>query len=492
MGASLFRIYGVAQLVAIAAYYFFVPDDSWTQVFWQVAVGWTAAAAVVLGVRRSRPAGAAAWWLFGAGVFSNASGILVAGVLTRVYHVTAYPTLADLFWIVLYPALVGGLGILIRGRTSGRDWATLVDTTTITTGLGLLSWVFTIHPQAVDPRQNLIARAVVIAYPVGDVLLLAMLVRLLLGGGTRSTAFRLLVVTVFAFLASDVGWAVISHLGAEPGPAIEHALQAGSMCGFALVGAAALHPSVRDVARAAPPRQAHLSPALFAGLTIASLIAPALLILQTLRRSITDGLAIGVSSTVLFLLVVTRMAQLLRQVEAQARQLRDLARIDELTGLPNRRAWTAELPVCIERARREGKALSVAMLDLDYFKRFNDTYGHQAGDQLLRGAATAWREKLRLTDQIARYGGEEFIVVLPTADGAQARVVLERLRPATPAGQTFSAGVAAWDGVETSEELVARADRALYRAKGEGRNRTVISEERSPAVLPAAETAASG
>ena len=193
------------------------------------------------------------------------------------------------------------------------------------------------------------------------------------------------------------------------------------------------------------------------------------------RHQVTDGVAIVIGSMALFLLVVTRMAQLMRQTERQARQLGQLIRVDELTGLPNRRAWSVELPAAIERARRDQFALSIAMLDLDHFKRFNDEYGHQAGDRLLKSVAAAWRERLRTVDQLARYGGEEFIVLLPGADRELATSVLERLRTVRPAGQTFSAGLATWDGIETSEELITRSDEALYQAKAAGRDRIVVA-----------------
>jgi diguanylate cyclase len=195
------------------------------------------------------------------------------------------------------------------------------------------------------------------------------------------------------------------------------------------------------------------------------------------RHQVTDGVAIVIGSMTLFLLVVTRMAQLLRQIERQSKQLSQLTRVDDLTGLPNRRAWSAELPVAIERARRDQAALSIAMLDLDHFKRFNDEYGHQAGDRLLKTATAAWSAQLRAVDQLARYGGEEFIALLPGATAELATGVLERLRAVRPAGQTFSAGVATWDGNETSEELIARADRALYQAKDAGRDRILVAAD---------------
>jgi diguanylate cyclase (GGDEF)-like protein len=243
-----------------------------------------------------------------------------------------------------------------------------------------------------------------------------------------------------------------------------------------MVGAGALHPSVRQVAEPSETPQRQVGPGLLMALTLAALIAPAVQIGQALTGQIVDGVAIAVSSTVLFLLVVSRLAGLLRHIDAQSRQLRELARVDALTGLPNRRAWAAELPSALERARRDQKPLSVVMLDLDHFKRFNDEFGHPAGDRLLKGAAAAWQEQIRAVDVLARYGGEEFILLLPHAEVREAIQLTDRLRSATPLGQTFSAGVATWNGAETSDDLVNRADQALYRSKRDGRNRTTPAE----------------
>lgn len=98
------------------------------------------------------------------------------------------------------------------------------------------------------------------------------------------------------------------------------------------------------------------------------------------------------------------------------------------------------------------------MIDLDYFKAFNDSYGHQAGDELLADAATAWTAQMRTTDLLARYGGEEFVIVLPNCAQDDAPRVLERIRDRVPEGQTCSIGFACWDGEESAERLVARAD----------------------------------
>jgi diguanylate cyclase len=309
---------------------------------------------------------------------------------------------------------------------------------------------------------------------------LAMMVRLILSGGSRgNTSFRLMIGSLLLFLGGDLGWVLVNHLGWTPGRLLGNTLDAVFLAAFALFGVAALHPSMREVDDHSAPRAPRLSPALLGLLTGASLVAPEVLLIQATGGHVTDGVAIAVSSTAMFLLVVTRMAQLLRQVEAQASRLRELAGVDELTGLPNRRGWTAELSSTLERARRDGGALTVAMIDLDHFKQFNDEFGHPAGDRLLKSAAGVWRDQLRTVDQLARYGGEEFIVLFHGADIATADEALARLRAVTPAGQTFSGGVAQWDGVETSDELVARADYALYEAKHAGRDCVMRATEES-------------
>jgi diguanylate cyclase (GGDEF)-like protein len=182
--------------------------------------------------------------------------------------------------------------------------------------------------------------------------------------------------------------------------------------------------------------------------------------------------------------------ELVLQRERLEARLGMMARTDALTGLPNRRAWDEALERELARASRSRSSVCVALLDLDHFKQFNDLNGHPAGDTHLKEAAALWGSRLRTSDLIARYGGEEFALLLTGTEIAQAQGLVERLRSCVPSGETVSAGVAEWDGIESGGELLIRADRALYEAKRNGRNRTVALEHTSfSGLAPAPELA---
>jgi diguanylate cyclase (GGDEF)-like protein len=475
MRGQVWRLYLAMVATALCAF-MVIPAAGWIRVGWQVAIGYAAVIAILVGLRRDGPGGRAVWCCFAAGVFGNTTGILVEQVDTVVLHGNGFPSMADVCYLSLYPAVAAGLVILTRRRSARRQRGTLVDATTVTAGFGLLAWVFMIHPAAADPNLGVLGHVTSVAYPVGDLVLVAMTVRLQLGSGYRTLANRFITGSLLAFLAGDTAWAVVNQLGVEPGGYSERLLYCLPPLAYTLMGIAALHPSAREVGQRTEWEPPRLSRPMLVMLTITSLIAPALLAIQVLRHAVTDGLAIAIGCVVLFLLVVTRMAQLLAEVEEQARRVRQLSRTDELTGLPNRRAWISELPRAVERARRARLPLTIVMIDLDHFKGFNDAYGHPAGDRLLKEGAAAWSAQVRTVDHLARYGGEEFILLMPDTGTSESLTVVERLCAVTPLGQTFSAGVATWDGHETSDEIIARADAALYEAKRGGRDRVVVAE----------------
>lgn len=179
------------------------------------------------------------------------------------------------------------------------------------------------------------------------------------------------------------------------------------------------------------------------------------------------------------LLVFCLLAMTSSRIEQELRRARDALRhdalTDPLTGLPNRRHFLRLARATLGRAKREGRKVSLIMLDLDHFKRINDTHGHQAGDVVLREAAQALRKVLRAGDAVGRLGGEEFGVLLSGVDGRQALDMAGRLRRAVaairPAGLRVTASLGVADGGYDLDSLLAKADKYLYAAKGAGRNR---------------------
>jgi diguanylate cyclase (GGDEF)-like protein/PAS domain S-box-containing protein len=173
---------------------------------------------------------------------------------------------------------------------------------------------------------------------------------------------------------------------------------------------------------------------------------------------------------------VTQLKLIESEREKLLGEVQDLARRDALTGLPNRRVLQELLPREMARARRREAPLCLAIVDIDHFKAFNDTHGHLAGDEVLRACAREWDTALRGEDTLVRFGGEEFLVLLPDTEPDQAAEIVERLRERTPLEQTCSAGLALWDYAESIDDLLRRADEALYLAKASGRDQLAQAE----------------
>ena len=181
---------------------------------------------------------------------------------------------------------------------------------------------------------------------------------------------------------------------------------------------------------------------------------------------------------------VASMEQEAKGFREHIEEQRQKALTDPLTGLPNRAAWDERLELEMARWQRYGGELLMAVLDIDFFKRINDNYGHLAGDKVLKIIATELAKRLRKTDFMARFGGEEFVLLIPSTPLEGAQQLLETLRTAIEScpfhfkGErvtiTLSAGVSAFASGERAEQVFERADQALYRAKRSGRNRVEV------------------
>jgi diguanylate cyclase (GGDEF)-like protein len=474
--------YLIALAVAVVAY--FGTPDTWLQTISYDTIAVSGAVAMIVGVRGNRAVSARLWVAFAACQLLVVCGDFTYAWYARHLHVSVYPAPADVVYLSAGFLEAVVLVLILRRRLPARDSAGVIEAVILAGAFALIAWVYLMKPVTRSIELTSAGKLVAISYPVLDLLLLALLARMLVGGGARNGAFRLLAAGMTSYLAADYAWALSDHFEFEAGTFVSHLMDAGYLIAFGSFGAAGLHPGIRDLAapvQAVGPRFSRWRLVL---LTTATMIAPLLLAAQAWHEHnhVADAPAIVVGCVGMFLLVVARMAVLIRQVEGQAsvlerqaEELTELAQRDTLTGLANRRAWELALPLALDHARRDGKSLALAVLDLDHFKRFNDQYGHQAGDLLLKEAGAAWAAGLRSGDLLARYGGEEFALLIPNCGGAAAAELLDRLRPLTPSGQTFSAGIAVWDGQESSVALFARADAALYQAKGAGRDRVALA-----------------
>jgi diguanylate cyclase len=232
------------------------------------------------------------WWLLAGGLFCITAGDFVFALYERVLHdPDRFPSLADAVYLAGCPLIGLGMVLLVRARTAGTDRVSWIDATIVASGFGLLSWTFLMAPTASSNDLSVLGRVVALAYPVWDVLFLALLVRLLAGLGARLPALRLLAGAAALWLGYDTVYALVLQYGSyDQGLLID----VPWLLGYVVFGAVGLHPSMRELTEPVAEPNTRLSWRRLALLTGASLIAPLLLLSQTLlARGRVDGLAIG-------------------------------------------------------------------------------------------------------------------------------------------------------------------------------------------------------
>jgi diguanylate cyclase (GGDEF)-like protein len=453
--------------------------------------GMSSVAAILVGVRLHRPARPLAWYLMAAGQLSSVTGDVVYNWLNDVQHVIPFPSVADGFYLAAYPALGAGLAALIRVRQRYADLPGVIDSLIVTIAGGLLTWLVLAQPVA-DSGEPLYLRLVGLAYPAGDLLLLGLLARLVTVPGARTASFRLLISAVAVVVVADTVYAV----GAvAQWPAINGAWDLTWLGSYLLWGMAALHPSMGALSQPGTEPPAPFTVRRLLALTLAVLIAPGALAVQLALGLHVAGWAVVTASVTLFLLVVARMHLAIKEIvssgrkrEALQRALAHQAAYDSLTGLANRATMLGLIESALHRAQRSGSQLGLLALDLDHFKKVNDTFGHQAGDEVLRTSAHRMRDCVRAGDVVGRLAGDEFVVLVePLDDPADLVALGERLLGAVTAplpvgGRDLRVGlsvgaVVSADGSTDADAFLHHADAAAYRAKSAGRGRVELFDE---------------
>lgn len=451
---------------------FVLPIDSAPWVAVSRVGGITSAAVVVIATARMPKALRPAWWWFSAFAILLVLGDIAYDVQQYALDDLPFPGIADPLYLASYVAAFGALSLLIRRAYAKRDREAWIDSAIIVVAAASLAAVFVISPM-LDGVESLDAETVLaLAYPVLDLVLLAGLVRLLVGMGRLRLPMTLLTTSFAVYLVADLLYnASVIHGFDDHTRVVTEVLYLAALvllAGSATAPGAAELVSPDDAEALVRPGALRL-----VALTIGVLTAPALLLLMTWSEGPAMTRTLAGATILVILLALWRIRELLSTVDDQAVQLDQHARTDALTGLPNRRTLDHQLERAVHAADLEGAPLTVAMLDLDHFKEYNDSNGHQAGDALLTTCARAWQEAAPQGSFLARYGGEEFAILLPGMDGEAAAPHLERLRIATPAPVTVSIGYFVRSAGATGDESLLRADRALYSAKAAGRDRVV-------------------
>jgi diguanylate cyclase (GGDEF)-like protein/PAS domain S-box-containing protein len=290
-----------AWMVVLTAVYYGRPGlrtETWG------LIGLSGVAAIVTGVILNRPARTTPWLLLAVAQASFAAGqvsFLVAGLLGTQL---SFPSFADVLYLATYPLYAAGLFIFIWWRSPDHDRRSLIDAMTLTAGLALLSWIYLILPYADNPALSWLQKSVAIAYPLGDVLVLAMIARLLAPGSWRSRCVQLLTVGAVGMLAADTLFGLIQLHGVFRNGA---AVDLGWVIIYASWGAAALHPAMTELTRPVTRQQVEVSPARLAVLLLASLIAPVVLFTRSVQFGGLDDSVIAVFSAILYLLVLSRL-----------------------------------------------------------------------------------------------------------------------------------------------------------------------------------------
>ncbi|GAA2626921.1 GGDEF domain-containing protein [Paractinoplanes durhamensis] len=438
------------------------------QNFYYTGISAAATWAVFAGARRVRQSRRLPWLLLGAGQFCYTIGDVAYYISHAIYDSDAFPAPADLFYLLQYPLVCAALVLLVRRRTPSWDTATLLDAAILAIGLGMLWWVYLIGPMAtdVDGSESLASNVVSIAYPVMDLIVLATAIRLAVGSGARSTAFRLLLASLLAMLVADMVYGLQTAADTYRDGGVPDVLW---LCEYVLLGAAALHPSMRTLDHRAKVALPNVTVGRLIMLAVAALL-PLVVLYERYTPSV---LLFGVC---LFTLVIVRMWMVLG---IQQR----LAIVDELTGLKARGVLLSHLDLEVERGRRQRYDVGVILLDVDQFRLIVQIHGQPGGHEVLTELSDRLVRLCGDAAVLGRVGDNMFAAVLPGYDGTdlvqaagRVREVVEKKKFAVGDQEEFrvtvSVGVAGLfrDGTSPTE-LIEHAEMALRRAKSAGRNR---------------------
>lgn len=470
-GPSATRVWAfIAIALAGVAVYFFAIEGTAASVYGNVCVAAMLAFGFAVASRLHRHR--AAWVVILVGQACFWVGDVCFSLLEHVFHSDAYPNVGDIFYVAGYPFIAVGLIMLLRSRGTSRDAGGVIDGFIVATSAGVLLWVFFAEPTAFDHTLPVFERLINVAYPAGDLLLVAIGAQLAVRQVRRHAPYWIVAVALLALLVADLGYLYQSSYGAyTEGDPVDF----GWWISYALIVAVLLHPRVGEIG-AAPDRSIpRLTPRRIVLLSLVTVAAPLTIAARSAAGASLELPALLGGTVVLFGLVVIRLVVMAGELEASRSLLLHEAMHDALTGLGNRTLFSQQ----VERALSSGANVAVLCLDLDDFKLVNDSLGHPAGDVVLQVVGERLSGLLRPGDAVARLGGDEFGLLVSGPDAAAGVAVAQRALTAIrqpiglPAGRTahsnVSVGVAHSSSDSSVEVLLRDADIAMYLAKKSGK-----------------------
>jgi diguanylate cyclase len=452
-------------------------------------VGIAAIATALRAARRcaDRPRLRSAWRLL---AFASLS-YLAGDVAQTVYELTGskpYPSVGDGFYLLFYPLMLWGL---LRFATGRRDLAErlrlVLDLAAVAIGGSLVVIYVVLGPTVVQGGADVVQSAFSIAYPVGDMVLLVGLASVLLRRTASSSAraLQFMAVGMLFYVAADLVYGYITLHSTYHGGDPVDSLWMIAIAVFAVAGAAQTSPEAPgEVTPEHARRRASWAP------VIAVATGFGLLVFSQRHDRLLPNLTVVIGAVVLATLVSVRQFLAQRDLLQTQGKLSHQSLHDALTGLPNRALVIDRAERMLARARRSRTPVAALYVDIDGFKHVNDSFGHAAGDELLRVVSARLLGMVREADTVGRLGGDEFVVLLENSTlDAGPELVAERMCQvlAQPVelkgteGRTLSVsssiGIALGQR-DSADELFRDADFALYEAKGAGKNRWVVFESR--------------
>jgi diguanylate cyclase (GGDEF)-like protein len=417
------------------------------------------------------------WGIFALGISLYGLGNVLWAAWVQDLPNPPIPSVCDGLWLTLYPASYIGLAGFARARARRMPAGVWLDGVIAGLGLAAIGAAIVFPPLLASATGSPTAVVTELAYPIGDLLLAALVVGILAVGGWRLDRMWTMLGGGFLLLATaDVMYGLQVAGGAStPSPLTNLTY----ICGTTLLALAAWQPEAAPAADVAPPTSVLLIPA---GFTLAVL---GLLVADHFHRL--DPLALTLAMLTMVAAIV-RTGLTFRDVRALATTRRE-ALTDDLTSLPNRRHFLRHVREGIAAGRTTGNGMALMIIDLDHFKELNDTLGHEAGDLLLRQVGTRLRAVLRATDAAARLGGDEFGVLLSDlGDHDMALRVADKILAAISEPYairglslrvTASIGIALFpDHAQDDEQLMQHADVAMYDAKVARSGRAAYARDR--------------